>query len=117
MPTSSLMRAVGDRTVRRGSTPWATPSRGRGGARATRGIMTGHYPRRRDTPPGKRAIVMAACRPGWRFGVILAQEDERWIVTMGGYLGDHPPIDEAGYIEFARSLPKSEIFEVIKDAE
>jgi len=38
-------------------------------------------------------------------------------VTLGGYLGDHPPIDEAGYIEFARSLPKSEIFEVIKDAE
>ena len=38
-------------------------------------------------------------------------------MTLGGYLGDHPPIDEAGYIEFARSLPKSEIFEVIKDAE
>ena len=38
-------------------------------------------------------------------------------MTLGGYLGDHPPTDEAGYIEFARSLPKPEIFEVIKDAE
>jgi hypothetical protein len=47
----------------------------------------------------------------------LAQEGERWIVTLGGYLDDHPPLDEAGYIEFARSLPKPEIFEVIKDAE
>jgi 2-polyprenyl-6-methoxyphenol hydroxylase-like FAD-dependent oxidoreductase len=81
------------------------------------GYMTRLYRRRPEHLPGKQAIVMAACRPGWRFGVILAQEDERWIVTMGGYLGDHPPIDEAGYIEFARSLPKSEIFEVIKDAE
>jgi 2-polyprenyl-6-methoxyphenol hydroxylase-like FAD-dependent oxidoreductase len=60
---------------------------------------------------------MAGCRPGWRFGVILAQEDDRWIVTLGGYLGDRPPMEETGYIEFARSLPKPEIFEVIKDAE
>ena len=59
---------------------------------------------------------MAACQPGWRIGVILAQEDDRWIVTLGGYLGDRPPMEEAGYIEFARSLPKPEIFEVIKDA-
>ena len=36
---------------------------------------------------------------------------------MGGYLGDRPPMEETGYIEFARSLPKPEIFEVIKDAE
>jgi hypothetical protein len=79
--------------------------------------MTRLYRRRPEHLRGKEAIVMAACRPGWRFGVILAQEDERWIVTLGGYLGDHPPVDEAGYIEFARSLPKPEIFEVIKDAE
>ena len=79
--------------------------------------MTRLYRRRPDHLPGKQAIVMAGCRPGWRFGVILAQEDDRWIVTLGGYLGDRPPPDEAGYIEFARSLPKPEIFEVIKDAE
>jgi len=81
------------------------------------GYMTRLYRRRPEHLSGKQAIVMAACRPGWRFGVILAQEDDRWIVTLGGYQGDRPPIDEAGYIEFARSLPKPEIFEVIKDAE
>ncbi|MBV9378965.1 MAG: monooxygenase [Alphaproteobacteria bacterium] len=79
--------------------------------------MTRLYRRRPEHLPGKRALVMAGCEPGWRFGVILAQEDERWIVTLGGYLGDRPPMDEAGYIEFARSLPEPEIFEVIKDAE
>ena len=81
------------------------------------GFMTRLYRRRPEHLPGKQAIVMTACRPGWRFGVILAQEDERWIVTLGGYLGDRPPMEDAGYIEFARSLPKPEIFEVIKDAE
>ena len=38
-------------------------------------------------------------------------------MTLGGYLGDRPPMEDAGYIEFARSLPKPEIFKVIKDAE
>jgi 2-polyprenyl-6-methoxyphenol hydroxylase-like FAD-dependent oxidoreductase len=79
--------------------------------------MTRLYRRRPEHLAGKQALVMAGCEPGWRFGVILAQEDDRWIVTLGGYLGDRPPMDEAGYIEFARSLPKPEIFEVIKDAE
>jgi 2-polyprenyl-6-methoxyphenol hydroxylase-like FAD-dependent oxidoreductase len=81
------------------------------------GYTTRLYRRRPEHLPGKQAIVMAACPPDWRTGVILALEDERWIVTLGGYLGDHPPTDEAGYIEFARSLPKPEIFEVIKDAD
>ena len=79
--------------------------------------MTRLYRRRPEHLGGKQALVMAGCQPGWRFGVILAQEDDRWIVTLGGYLGDRPPMDEAGYLEFARSLPKPEIFEVIKDAE
>ncbi len=81
------------------------------------GYMTRLYRRRPEHLAGKQAVIIAACQPGWRFGVILAQEDERWIVTLGGYLGDRPPPDEAGYIEFARSLPKPEIFEVIKGAE
>jgi 2-polyprenyl-6-methoxyphenol hydroxylase-like FAD-dependent oxidoreductase len=81
------------------------------------GYMTRLYRRRPEHLAGKQAVIIAACQPGWRFGVILAQEDERWIVTLGGYLGDRPPTDETGYIEFARSLPKPEIFEVIKGAE
>ncbi len=81
------------------------------------GYMTRLYRRRPEHLNGKQAIIIAACRPDWRLGVILAQEDNRWIVTLGGYLGDHPPSDESGYVEFARSLQKPEIFEVIRDAE
>jgi len=87
------------------------------GVKVQIGYMTRLYRRRPEHLLGKQAVVMAGCRPGWRFGVILAQENDRWIVTLGGYLGDRPPMEETGYIEFARSLPKPEIFEVIKYAE
>jgi 2-polyprenyl-6-methoxyphenol hydroxylase-like FAD-dependent oxidoreductase len=81
------------------------------------GYMTRLYRRRPEHLDGKQAAVIAACQPGWRCGAMLAQEDERWIVSLGGYLGDHPPADESGFVEFARSLPKPEIFEVVRDAE
>ena len=45
------------------------------------------------------------------------KEGERWIVSLGGYLGDHAPQDENGFLDFARSLQKPEIFDVIRDAE
>ena len=33
------------------------------------------------------------------------------------HTGDHPPTDEEGYLEFARSLPQKDIYEAIKQAE
>jgi len=81
------------------------------------GYMTRLYRRQPEHLSGKQAVILGACQPDWRFGVILAQEHDRWIVTLGGYFGDHAPADEAGYIEFARSLQKPEVFEVIRNAE
>jgi 2-polyprenyl-6-methoxyphenol hydroxylase-like FAD-dependent oxidoreductase len=79
--------------------------------------MTRLYRRLPEHLPGKHAVILAPCRPDWRLGVIMAQEENRWIVTLGGYLGDHAPGDDAGFLEFARSLQAPEIFDVIKDAE
>jgi 2-polyprenyl-6-methoxyphenol hydroxylase-like FAD-dependent oxidoreductase len=45
------------------------------------------------------------------------QEGERWTVSLGAYLGEHVPGDEAGFLEFARTLPTPEIFETIRNAE
>jgi 2-polyprenyl-6-methoxyphenol hydroxylase-like FAD-dependent oxidoreductase len=81
------------------------------------GYMTRQYRRRPGQLRGKRAVIMAACQPDWRIGVVLAQEDDRWIVTLGGYFDDHPPADETGYLQFARSLQKPEVFEIVRDAE
>ena len=81
------------------------------------GYKTRLYRRRSEDLHGKLGAIIAACRPDWRFGVILAQEGERWTVSLGGYFGDEAAADDFGFIEFARSLPKREVFEVVKDAE
>jgi 2-polyprenyl-6-methoxyphenol hydroxylase-like FAD-dependent oxidoreductase len=78
---------------------------------------TRQYRRRPDHMGGKTAAIIGACAPIWRFGAILAQEGNRWIVTMGGYLGDESPANDAGFIEYARSLPTPEIYNVLHDAE
>jgi len=66
---------------------------------------------------GKDGLVFLSTPPNKRIGVILAQDDNRWVVTLGGYLGDHV---RAVYDEFqkvAKNLPGPYIYDVIKDAE
>jgi 2-polyprenyl-6-methoxyphenol hydroxylase-like FAD-dependent oxidoreductase len=52
-----------------------------------------------------------------RGGVMTQVEGGNWLVTLGGWLGDHPPADEAGFFAFARSLPSPEIACAISHAE
>ncbi len=54
---------------------------------------------------------------GWRAGFISNVENDRWIVSVNGYFGDHPPTDEAGFLEFARSLPRPGLYDYLQDAE
>ncbi len=54
---------------------------------------------------------------GKRFGAVLPIEGDRWIVTLGGWLNDHAPADEQGFLEFARSLPTQDIYDVIRKAQ
>ena len=44
-------------------------------------------------------------------------EGDRWMLTLAGILGDHPPTDPDGFVEFARSLPFPDIWDAIRDAE
>jgi hypothetical protein len=39
------------------------------------------------------------------------------MVTLHGMLGDHPPTDERGFLEFARSLPTPDLYDAIVRAE
>ena len=58
--------------------------------------------------------IVAPDPPGHsRFGVLFPIEDERWIVTLGGYAGDHCPTEEQGLRSFAKSLPVPEIHDAI----
>jgi 2-polyprenyl-6-methoxyphenol hydroxylase-like FAD-dependent oxidoreductase len=64
-----------------------------------------------------RALVVSAAPPRERrVAVILPVEGQRWLATLAGWLGDHPPIDHEGWLAFARSLPCSEPYEFLKRA-
>jgi 2-polyprenyl-6-methoxyphenol hydroxylase-like FAD-dependent oxidoreductase len=52
-----------------------------------------------------------------RGGALQVLEDGRWMLTLAGILGDHPPTDPDGFLAFARSLRFPDIYEAIRDAE
>lgn len=51
-----------------------------------------------------------------RSGVLIEVEGDLWTLSLYGYNRDYAPTDEAGFLEFARSLSNPIIYEVIKDA-
>lgn len=38
------------------------------------------------------------------------------VLSLTGMLGDHPPTDPEGFVEFARTLPVPDVYEAIRDA-
>lgn len=44
-------------------------------------------------------------------------EDRTWHVSLAGRFGDYPPTDEAGFLDFAKTLPSPRLYELIKHAE
>jgi 2-polyprenyl-6-methoxyphenol hydroxylase-like FAD-dependent oxidoreductase len=41
---------------------------------------------------------------------LFAQEHDRWILTLAGYAGHHPPTDPDAFLAFARSLAPPHVF-------
>ncbi|MEP7121031.1 MAG: hypothetical protein ABJE95_08985 [Byssovorax sp.] len=82
------------------------------------GYATRLYRRPGDaTVPPEVIFVIGQAPESRRAGLIFPVEDGQWIALVCGMLGDHPPSDPEGYLEFARSLPNDAIYEVIKGAE
>jgi len=54
-------------------------------------------------------------QPHW--GVIVPLERNDWIVTLGGFGGEYPPSDEAGFEQFARNLRTPDYFRALSEAE
>jgi 2-polyprenyl-6-methoxyphenol hydroxylase-like FAD-dependent oxidoreductase len=44
-------------------------------------------------------------------------EDDQWVVTLLGAERDYPPVDDDGFLEFARSMRSTQLYEAIRDAE
>lgn len=55
----------------------------------------------------------ASCRAG----VLYPLDGQQCLVTLIGWVGDHPPADEAGFLEFARSLPQDDLYHWLRGAE
>lgn len=75
------------------------------------------FERRPEQLSGDLAAVVPATPNGKRGGVILAQEHDRWSVTLFDHFGSGAPADLNGFVEFARDLPAAHIFEAIRRAE
>lgn len=81
------------------------------------GYSTRIYRRHSEHLDGDVAMLVVPTPPSRRGAVMLSMEDDRWMVTLIGMLGDHPPTEEQEFLEFARGLSAPEIYETIKGAE
>ncbi|MBI3959080.1 MAG: FAD-dependent monooxygenase [Chloroflexi bacterium] len=82
------------------------------------GYATRLYRRDPSDPLGQDWILSTPEAPREsRFGGIFPIESDRWIISIGGWAGDHAPTDEEGFLAFAHSLPNPDIYRIISQAE
>jgi 2-polyprenyl-6-methoxyphenol hydroxylase-like FAD-dependent oxidoreductase len=69
-------------------------------------------------PTEWKVLVVLGPAPDYkRAGVIFPIEGGYWMVTLGGWLRDYPPDEDAGFLDYARSLSQPDLYEAIKEAE
>lgn len=52
-----------------------------------------------------------------RFGGLFPVEDNKWVLTVGGWHGDHAATDERGFMEFVKQLPHPSFYQVASHSE
>src|SRR5204862_6971503 len=87
--------------------------------KAALAYATRHYRVRRDPFGSDMAIIAAAtpAHPRGAFYYRLPGEGNRVELSLTGVLGDHPPTDPDGFLDYVRSLPVPEIYESIRESE
>jgi 2-polyprenyl-6-methoxyphenol hydroxylase-like FAD-dependent oxidoreductase len=77
------------------------------------------YRRGPNDLPGTTVVYVVPKPPEEkRGGAALQVEGDRWLVTLWGYFAaDHPPTDDAGFLDFARSLPAPDVHQLISRLE
>lgn len=76
------------------------------------------YRRKPGDLEGADLLIIASDPPhGKRTGLLFPIEGDRWICTLGGWAGDHPPTDEAGFMAFVQSLPAPDLYHILKRLE
>jgi 2-polyprenyl-6-methoxyphenol hydroxylase-like FAD-dependent oxidoreductase len=78
---------------------------------------TRHLRLRPGALAGEKVVIVGA-EPGRPTGFVLfAQEEDRWILTVIGYDGHHPPTDPEGFLAFVESVAPPDVLAAIRDAE
>lgn len=54
---------------------------------------------------------------GTRIGIANTCEDGKIILSLAGCAGDYPPTDEEGFMEYLKSIPQKDLYDVIKQCE
>ena len=81
-------------------------------------VDLGYATRMYRREPGSEPLgITVSTIPRSRGGGCLAVEGDRWLVTLAGMLGDHPPRDGAGFEAFAATLPAPDVHDVIRRCE
>jgi 2-polyprenyl-6-methoxyphenol hydroxylase-like FAD-dependent oxidoreductase len=63
-------------------------------------------------------FIAIGAEPGRPTGlVLLAQEQDRWILTLIGYGTHHPPTDPQGFLAFVKTVAPPDVFAAIRAAE
>lgn len=86
------------------------------------GYATAYLRREPHHAPGIAALIFTATPELPLPGVLLAQEPAedgvpRWVVTLGGYAGDHPPATLEGMRERARRMGDPTLTKLLEEAQ
>jgi 2-polyprenyl-6-methoxyphenol hydroxylase-like FAD-dependent oxidoreductase len=66
---------------------------------------------------GKKQVIVGPS-PGCPRGLgMIAVEGDRWIVTVFGYHGHHPPVDPEGFLAFTETVAPPDVLAAIREAE
>lgn len=81
------------------------------------GYATRHYRLDAEALRGDWGTLQGPTPACPRGGALARTEGDRWIVTLFGMLGDHPPTDPTGFVDFADSLTFPDLGEAIRGGE
>lgn len=89
-------------------------------AESTVSVNVSYASRLYRAPAGHRdwkALLISPHAPFKRSAGVFCVEGGRYLVSLAGLHGERPPTDEAGYLDYARSLEVPEVYRTIADAE
>jgi 2-polyprenyl-6-methoxyphenol hydroxylase-like FAD-dependent oxidoreductase len=66
----------------------------------------------------KQGFIFVGASPGCPRGMgMFAVEGDRWMFTVFGYQGHHPPADPEGFLAFAETVAPPDVFTAVRDAQ